>query len=134
MRGILNGKWRLTQTHLRLFIIRRVGRIVQGNKWEQPFLLLDKIFAQDKNYKGVYKLDNEDLFKATIKHTSLEEFTPLWARMNLQQKDLTRAQVKAQEMRNEVFSNMQLNAGANRLEQGARADLRQIGVRLTINI
>jgi hypothetical protein len=120
LRGILNKMEANPNAPAPIYNKARIGRIVQGNKWEQP--LLDKIFAQDKNYKGVYKLDNEDLFKATIKHTSLEEFTPLWARMNLQQKDLTRAQL-AQEMRNEVFSNMQLNAGANRLEQGSPAKL-----------
>lgn len=120
LRGILNKMEANPNAPAPIYNKARIGRIVQGNKWEQP--LLDKIFAQDKNYKGVYKLDNEDLFKATIKHTSLEEFTPLWARMNLQQKDLTRAQL-AQEMRNEVFSNMQLNAGANRLEQGSPAKM-----------
>ena len=120
LRGILNKMEANPNAPAPIYNKARIGRIVQGNKWEQP--LLDKIFAQDKNYKGVYKLDNEDLFKATIKHTSLEEFTPLWARMNAQQRDLTRAQL-AQEMRNEVFSNMQLNAGANRLEQGSPAKL-----------
>ena len=120
LRGILNKMEANPNTPAPIYNKARISRIVQGNKWEQP--LLDKIFAQDKNYQGVYRLDNQDLFKAVIKHTSPEEFTPLWARMNAQQKDLTRAQL-AQEMRNEVFSNMQLNAGANRLEQGSPAKL-----------
>ncbi len=120
LRGILNKMEANPNTPAPIYNKARISRIVQGNKWEQP--LLDKIFAQDKNYQGVYRLDNQDLFKAVIKHTSHEEFTPLWARMNAQQKDLTRAQL-AQEMRNEVFSNMQLNAGANRLEQGSPAKL-----------
>jgi hypothetical protein len=120
LRGILNKMEANPNTPAPIYNKARISRIVQGNKWEQP--LLDKVFAQDKNYQGVYRLDNQDLFKAVIKHTSPEEFTPLWARMNAQQKDLTRAQL-AQEMRNEVFSNMQLNAGANRLEQGSPAKL-----------
>ena len=120
LRGILNKMEANPNEPAPTYNKARISRIVQGNKWEQP--LLDKVFAQDKNYQGVYRLDNQDLFKAVIKHTSPEEFTPLWARMNAQQKDLTRAQL-AQEMRNEVFSNMQLNAGANRLEQGSPAKL-----------
>jgi hypothetical protein len=42
--------------------------------------------------------------------------------MNAQQRDLTRAQL-SQEMRNEVFSNMGLNAGEVRLEQGSPAKM-----------
>lgn len=120
IRGVLNKMEANPNTPAPIYNKARISRIVQGKKWEQP--LLDKIFAQDKGYQGVYRLDNKDLFKAVIKHTSPEEFTPLWARMNAHQKDLTRAQL-AQEMRNEVFSNMQLNAGANRLEQGSPAKL-----------
>lgn len=120
IRGVLNKMEANPNEPAPIYNKARISRIVQGKKWEQP--LIDKIFAQDKGYQGVNRLDNQDLFKAVIKHTSPEEFTPLWARMNAQQRDLTRAQL-AQEMRDEVFSNMQLNAGANRLEQGSPAKL-----------
>jgi hypothetical protein len=120
IRGVLNNMEANPNTPAPIYNKARISRIVQGDKWEQP--LIDKVFAQDKGYQGVNRLDNQDLFKAVIKHTSKEEFAPLWARMNAQQRDLTRAQL-AQEMRNEVFSNMQLNAGSNRLEQGSPAKL-----------
>lgn len=120
IRGVLDKMEANPNAPAPLYTKARIGRIVQGKKWEQP--LIDKVFAQDKNYQGVYRLDNKDLFDGIIKHTSKEEFAPLWARMNAQQRDLTRAQL-AQEMRNEVFSNMQLNAGVNRLEQGSPAKM-----------
>ena len=120
IRGVLNKMEANPNAPAPLYTKARIGRIVQGKKWEQP--LIDKVFAQDKNYQGVYRLDNKDLFDGIIKHTSKEEFAPLWARMNAQQRDLTRAQL-AQEMRNDVFSNMQLNAGVNRLEQGSPAKM-----------
>ncbi len=120
IRGVLNKMEANPNSPAPLYTKARIGRIVQGKKWEQP--LLDKVFAQEKDYQGVYRLDNKDLFDGIIKHTSKEEFSPLWARMNAQQRDLTRAQL-AQEMRNEVFSNMQLNAGVNRLEQGSPAKM-----------
>lgn len=120
IRGVLDKMEANPNAPAPLYTKARIGRIVQGKKWEQP--LIDKVFAQDKNYQGVYRLDNKDLFDGIIKHTSKEEFAPLWARMNAQQRDLTRAQL-AQEMRNDVFSNMQLNAGVNRLEQGSPAKM-----------
>jgi len=120
IRGVLNKMEANPNSPAPIYNKARISRIVQGDKWEQP--LIDKIFAQDKGYQGSYRLDNKDLFDGVVKHTSKEEFAPLWARMNAQQRDLTRAQL-AQEMRNEVFSNMQLNAGANRLEQGSPAKL-----------
>lgn len=120
IRGVLNKMEANPNAPAPLYTKARISRIVQGDKWEQP--LIDKIFAQDKNYQGSYRLDNKDLFDGVVKHTSKEEFAPLWARMNAQQRDLTRAQL-AQEMRDEVFSNMQLNAGANRLEQGSPAKM-----------
>ena len=120
IRGVLDKMEANPNSPAPLYTKARIGRIVQGKKWEQP--LLDKVFAQEKDYQGVYRLDNKDLFDGIIKHTSREEFAPLWARMNAQQRDLTRAQL-AQEMRNEVFSNMQLNAGVNRLEQGSPAKM-----------
>ena len=120
IRGVLDKMEANPNDPAFLYNKARIGRIVQGKKWEQP--LIDKIFAQEKDYPGVYRLDNKDLFDGIVKHTSKEEFAPLWARMNAQQRDLTRAQL-AQEMRNEVFSNMQLNAGANRLEQGSPAKM-----------
>jgi len=120
IRGVLNKMEANPNDPAFLYNKARIGRIVQGKKWEQP--LIDKIFAQEKDYPGVYRLDNKDLFDGIVKHTSKEEFAPLWARMNAQQRDLTRAQF-AKEMRDEVFSNMQLNAGANRLEQGSPAKM-----------
>lgn len=120
IRGVLNKMEANPNSPAPIYNKARISRIVQGDKWEQP--LIDKIFAQDKGYQGSYRLDNKDLFDGVVKHTSKEEFAPLWARMNAQQRDLTRAQL-AQEMRNEVFSNMQLNAGANRLEQGSPAKM-----------
>ena len=120
IRGVLNKMEANPNAPAPIYNKARISRIVQGDKWEQP--LIDKVFAQDKNYQGVYRLDNKDLFDGIIKHTSKEEFAPLWARMNAQQRDLTRAQL-AQEMRNDVFSNMQLNAGVNRLEQGSPAKM-----------
>lgn len=120
IRGVLNNMEANPNTPAPIYNKARISRIVQGDKWEQP--LIDKIFAQDKGYQGVNRLENQDLFKAVIKHTSKEEFSPLWARMNAQQRDLTRAQL-SQEMRNEVFSNMGLNAGEVRLEQGSPAKL-----------
>lgn len=120
IRGVLNKMEANPNAPAPIYNKARISRIVQGDKWEQP--LIDKIFAQDKGYQGSYRLDNKDLFDGVVKHTSKEEFAPLWARMNAQQRDLTRAQL-AQEMRNEVFSNMQLNAGANRLEQGSPAKM-----------
>lgn len=120
IRGVLNKMEANPNSPAPIYNKARIGRIVQGKKWEQP--LIDKIFAQEKDYPGVYRLDNKDLFDGIIKHTSREEFAPLWARMNAQQRDLTRAQL-AKEMRDEVFSNMQLNAGANRLEQGSPAKM-----------
>jgi hypothetical protein len=118
IRGVLDVMEANPNSPAPLYNKARIARIVQGKKWEQP--LIDKVFGQDKNYQGVYKIADNDLFDATIKHTSQEEFAPLWARMNQQQRDLTRSQV-AKYMRDEVFSNMQLNAGANRLEQGSPA-------------
>ena len=120
IRGVLNTMEANPNLPAPIYNKARISRIVQGKKWEQP--LIDKVFAQEKDYQGVYRLDNKDLFDGIIKHTSREEFAPLWARMNAQQRDLTRAQL-AQEMRNEVFSNMQLNAGVNRLEQGSPAKM-----------
>jgi hypothetical protein len=120
IRGVLNKMEANPNAPAPIYNKARISRIVQGDKWEQP--LIDKIFAQDKGYQGSYRLDNKDLFDGVVKHTSKEEFAPLWARMNAQQRDLTRAQL-AQEMRDEVFSNMQLNAGANRLEQGSPAKM-----------
>ena len=120
IRGVLNKMEANPNSPAPIYNKARISRIVQGDKWEQP--LIDKIFAQDKGYQGSYRLDNKDLFDGVVKHTSKEEFAPLWARMNAQQRDLTRAQL-AQEMRDEVFSNMQLNAGANRLEQGSPAKM-----------
>jgi len=120
IRGVLDKMEANPNAPAPLYTKARIGRIVQGKKWEQP--LIDKVFAQEKDYQGVYRLDNKDLFDGIIKHTSKEEFAPLWARMNAQQRDLTRAQL-AQEMRNDVFSNMQLNAGVNRLEQGSPAKM-----------
>jgi len=120
IRGVLNNMEANPNTPAPIYNKARISRIVQGDKWEQP--LIDKIFAQDKGYQGVNRLGNQDLFNAVIKHTSKEEFAPLWARMNAQQRDLTRAQL-AQEMRNEVFSNMGLNAGEVRLEQGSPAKM-----------
>lgn len=123
IRGVLDIMEANPNSPAPLYNKARIARIVQGKKWEQP--LLDKVFGQDKGYQGVYKIADNDLFDATIKHTSKEEFMPLWARMNQQQKDLTRSQV-AKYMRDEVFSNMQLNAGVNRLEQGSPAKLIRI--------
>lgn len=120
IRGVLNKMESNPNAPAPIYNKARISRIVQGEKWEQP--LIDKIFAQDKGYQGSYRLDNKDLFDGVVKHTSKEEFAPLWARMNAQQRDLTRAQL-AQEMRDEVFSNMQLNAGVNRLEQGSPAKM-----------
>ena len=120
IRGVLNKMEANPNAPAPIYNKARISRIVQGEKWEQP--LIDKIFAQDKGYQGSYRIDNKDLFDGVVKHTSKEEFAPLWARMNAQQRDLTRAQL-AQEMRDEVFSNMQLNAGANRLEQGSPAKM-----------
>jgi len=120
IRGVLNKMEANPNSPAPIYNKARISRIVQGEKWEQP--LIDKIFAQDKGYQGSYRIDNKDLFDGVVKHTSKEEFAPLWARMNAQQRDLTRAQL-AQEMRDEVFSNMQLNAGANRLEQGSPAKM-----------
>jgi hypothetical protein len=120
IRGVLDKMEANPNSPAPLYTKARIGRIVQGKKWEQP--LIDKIFAQEKDYQGVYRLDNKDLFDGIVKHTSKEEFAPLWARMNAQQRDLTRAQL-SQEMRNEVFSNMGLNAGEVRLEQGSPAKM-----------
>lgn len=120
IRGVLNKMEANPKSPAPLYNKARISRIVQGDKWEQP--LIDKIFAQDKGYKGSYRLDNKDLFDGVVKHTSVEDFAPLWSRMNAQQKNLTRAQL-ANEMRDDVFSNMQMNAGATRLEQGSPAKM-----------
>ena len=120
IRSVLNRMEANPNEPAPLYNKARISRIVQGKKWEQP--LLDKVFAQDKNYQGVYRLDNKDLLDATIKNTSIEEFTPFWARMNQQQKDLTRSQI-AKDMQEKTFSNMQMNAGEVRLEQASPAKL-----------
>lgn len=120
IRGILDKMEANPNDAAYLYNKARISRIVQGKKWEQP--LIDKVFAQDKNYQGVYRLDNKDLLDATVKNTSIEEFTPLWSRMNKQQKDLTRSQI-AKDMQEKTFSNMQMNAGEVRLEQASPAKL-----------
>lgn len=120
IRGILDKMEANPNDAAFLYNKARISRIVQGKKWEQP--LIDKVFAQDKNYQGVYRLDNKDLLDATIKNTSIEEFSPLWLRMNKQQKDLTRSQI-AKDMQEKTFSNMQMNAGEVRLEQASPAKL-----------
>lgn len=75
IRGVLNKMEANPNDPAFLYNKARIGRIVQGKKWEQP--LIDKIFAQEKDYPGVYRLDNKDLFDGIVKHTSKEEFATL---------------------------------------------------------
>jgi hypothetical protein len=120
LRGILNRMEQNPNAPAPIYREARVSRIVQGKKWEQP--ALERIFAQDKNTKGQFVIADEDLLNKTFYGSSNKDFLDVWRRMNKEQKDLAKSQI-AKDIRDKVFSNMQMTSGTNAKVVGSPAKL-----------
>jgi len=123
LRGILNAMEKSPDAPAPIYREARVSRITQGKKWEQP--ALRRIFEQDKNTTGQYKVADEDLLNKIFFSSSNKDFGDVWARMNQQQKDLARSQI-AKEIKDFTFSNMQMTSGTNAQVVGSPAKLIKI--------
>jgi len=120
IRGVLNDMEANPNQPAPLYQKARVSRIIQGNKWESPEL--SDLFAQDPTYKGRMIVADEDVFKHAFITPTTDKTASIWQRMNLEQKNATRAQV-AKYIEDQTFSNMGMTHGIQRDPIGSAAKM-----------